>query len=230
MLLVGLTGGIGTGKSTVSNYLRSIGIPVIDADKIAHQIVEPNTKCWKLIKQKFGDDVINREDNRINRTYLGQQVFSDPEKRRILNRIMHPAIQKQTFMQLLKNFLSFQSVVVLDIPLLFEVSPLRNYLNYIMVVKCDQQQQLQRIKERNGFSDQEALDRILSQMSLEEKCQMADFVIDNSGDINNTLLQTQQIFNNLRYGCSFWVARSILVVCYSAIISIPLLFFIYFRK
>lgn len=217
MILIGLTGGIGTGKTTVSNFLLSNGIPIIDADKIAHKVVEPNSKCWRLIRKEFGEQAIVPDTQQINRPYLASVIFKNPEKRRVLNRITHPEIQKQTLFKLLINLLLFRSIVVLDIPLLFESSVYRRYMNYIVVVKCTEEQQKERIKARNGFTDEEATSRILAQMPLEEKCRLADFVIDNTGEVGHTISQVKDIFRNkLHYGISYWTIRTLLITGYIA--------------
>lgn len=222
MFLIGLTGGIGTGKSSVSNFLRNSNIPVVDADQIARQVVQPNSKCWKLIRRNFGPQAINEHDNQINRAYLGQVIFNNPEKRKLLNGITHPEIQKRTFLLILYYYFTFRPFVVLDIPLLFESSVFKPFLSYIIVIKCTQDQQLDRIKTRNGFNDEEALQRILSQIPIEEKCRMADIVIDNTSDLDSTIDQTRKIFAEIKLPFIFWVLRFMLIGLY-VLPTIPLL-------
>lgn len=213
MFLIGLTGGIGSGKSSVSSFLVGANVPVIDADLIARQVVEPNSKCWRLIREHFGAEAIN-EDGQLNRAYLAQLIFNDAEKRKLLNSITHPEIQKRTFLKLLFYFFTFRPFVVLDIPLLFESSPFKSLMSYTIIVKCSPEQQLQRIKARNGYSDEEALKRISAQIPIEEKCKMADIVIDNSGDLDSTLEQTQTVFRTLQFPLTFWVLRFSLIGLY----------------
>lgn len=215
MFLIGLTGGIGSGKTSVSSFLRERGIAIIDADLLARKVVEPNTKCWKLIREHFGPGAINEDDNQINRQYIAQIIFNDPEKRLLLNRITHPEIQRQTFFKLLFYFLTFQPFVVMDIPLLFESSIFKSYMSYVIVVKCTPEQQLERIKRRNGYSDEEAQRRINSQMPIEEKVRLADIVIDNSGDIESTIAQTREVFLGLNFPLTFWLLRFAVITIYT---------------
>lgn len=217
MFLIGLTGSIGTGKTTVSNYLKQKNIPLIDSDQIARDVVEPNSKCWKLIRKNFGSESIN-SDGQINRPYLAQIIFNDPEKRRLLNSITHPEIQKRTLFKIIYYYLTFCTFIVLDIPLLFEASVFTRYMSYIIVVKCDSEEQLRRIKERNHYTDEEAKSRILSQMPIEEKCRLANFIIDNNGTIEETYKQVDQLLNELKIPKIFWIIRLFLLIIYSLLI------------
>ncbi|KAF7491443.1 Dephospho-CoA kinase domain-containing protein [Sarcoptes scabiei] len=211
MYLIGLTGSIGTGKSTISDYLVSKNIPVIDADQIARDVVKPRTKCWEAIRKHFTNEVI-LPDGQLDRKKLASIIFNNPSERKLLNSITHPEIQKRTLLRIIYHFLTFQSFVVLDIPLLFEESIFRRYLSYIIVVKCNSDEQMKRIKLRNGWNDQEVRSRIASQMSIEKKCSLADYVIDNDGSISHSYQQLQTIIDNLRYPISFWILRSILIL------------------
>lgn len=211
MFLIGLSGGIGSGKSTVSNFLRSGGIPVIDADQIAREVVKPNSKCWHLIRKHFGAEAINDADGEINRPYLAQIIFNDPEKRKLLNSITHPEVQKRTFLKILYCFITFSPFVVLDIPLLFESSIYKPYMSYTIVVKCTPEQQLERIKKRNGYTEEKASQRISAQMPIEEKCKLADIIIDNTGDLESTIEATKAVFRDLRFPLTFWILRFLLI-------------------
>ena len=214
MFLIGLTGSIGTGKSTVSKYLSQQNIPVIDSDQIARDVVKPYSKCWNSIREHFGEDAINETDGQINRSYLARVIFNNPDERLVLNKITHPEIQKQTFLKALYYWLTFRKFVVFDIPLLFESKIYQSWMNYIVVVKCDPSKQLQRIKVRNGYTDEEALSRIESQMSLEEKCKLADFVIDNNGTIEQTFHQIDEILREIKPPSTFYILRLFLITFY----------------
>ncbi|XP_064098003.1 dephospho-CoA kinase-like [Macrobrachium nipponense] len=197
MFLVGLTGGIATGKSTVSSMMKDMGVPVVDADLIARQIVEPGKRAWKKIREVFGDEVF-LDSGEIDRPKLGAIVFSDAEKRRALNKITHPDIYSEIRGQVLKHFLRGEQFVILDLPLLYESNKVSNYLYKTIVVSCDDEMQLERLLERNQYSEKEAIARIEAQMPLERKCQLADIIIENSGSIAETRKQVEGIIKLLR--------------------------------
>ncbi|XP_013778450.1 uncharacterized protein LOC106463026 [Limulus polyphemus] len=210
MLLIGLTGGIATGKSTVANKLRDLGIVIIDADVIAREVVEPGKPAWKKIKAEFGEEIL-LPNGELNRPLLGEVVFSEPDKRRKLNSITHPQIYKEIFWKCLKMLISGHQYVILDLPLLFESGKMVKYVSKVIVVTCDENQQLERLMMRNNFTRNEAENRISAQLSLQEKCQMADFVIDNSGDINQTHKQVHQVVSQLNQSYGHWKLRGILL-------------------
>lgn len=218
MFLIGLTGSIGTGKSTVSRNLRARNVPVIDCDQIARDVVRPNTRCWRAIRKHFGPQVINPQTQEINREILGQLIFDEPALRLELNRITHPAIQQTIIIQILFYFFTFHSFVVLDIPLLFEVNRMRRFLSYVVVVWCRADQQKQRVRERDGFEEAEAESRIRAQISIDEKRQLADFVLDNSGSPKDLNEQIDQFLVNIRYPTVFYLARVGLFLIYVTIV------------
>lgn len=209
MFLVGLTGGIGSGKSTVANLLKA-HVPVIDADKIARDVVEPGKPAWKKIKQHFGDDVLT-ETGELNRERLADVVFSDEEKRRLLNSITHPEIHKAIAWKVVGCFLRGCQFAVLDIPLLFESKRMLRYLKFTVVVSCDEEQQVKRIMGRNDFTEEQVLARIRAQLPLAEKVKMADFVIDNSGSLEETEVQVTELYEHFS-GLKFhWTIRLVIV-------------------
>ncbi|KAJ8313700.1 hypothetical protein KUTeg_008261 [Tegillarca granosa] len=180
MFLIGLTGGIATGKSTVSNILQSkYNCPVVDADKIARDVVKPGTVGWRKIKQKFGTDVL-QENGELDREKLGQITFSDPNKRKLLNSITHPGIYKAMLWSVFKLFITGHQFAVLDLPLL------------------SSEQQLQRLMNRNDLTKEEAEKRINSQMSLADKCKKATHIIDNNGDISSTEEQVLRLYHEFK--------------------------------
>ncbi|KAJ8284414.1 hypothetical protein COCON_G00032640 [Conger conger] len=185
MFLVGLTGGIASGKSTVSSALRDLGCPIIDADVVARQVVEPNSPAYCKIVQHFGSEIL-LENGEIDRQKLGQIVFSCTEKRKLLNSITHPEIHKAMLRQILFYFFRGYRYVVLDVPLLFETRRLTRFLNHTVVVYCDPATQLSRLMQRDRITQEQAEQRIASQMPLNEKRGLANHVIENSGSREDT--------------------------------------------
>jgi len=193
-LIIGLTGGIASGKSTVAKMLRELAIPVIDADEIAREVVQIGEDAYLQIVEQFGEGIL-QEDKNIDRLKLGSIVFNDEAKRKLLNRIVHPAI-RQKMMQKKEEYASVgEQTVVLDIPLLFE-SNLTHLVHKTIVVYVDDQIQLERLMERNGFSKEEAEVRIRAQLPLKEKVKKADAVIDNNGSLAQTKAQLLTILAN----------------------------------
>lgn len=191
--ILGLTGGIASGKSTVTNMLKSLGIVIIDADLIAREVVETGEEAYNKIVEVFGDSIIHN-DGSINREKLGSIVFNNVEKRTILNNIVHPAIREK--MNYLKNeyIKNGEKIIVLDIPLLFE-SKLTHLVDKIILVYVDREVQRERLMARNGLTVDEAEARINSQMSLKEKIPLADAVINNNGSVTET---SNQLLNVLQ--------------------------------
>jgi len=219
MFLVGLTGGIATGKSTVSSAFREYGVAVLDADVIARKVVEPGRPAWKKIKKEFGDEVF-LPNGTLNRQRLGEIIFANQEKRRILNKITHPQVYKEMFLQCLALFLKGHRYAVLDLPLLYESGYMVPFVNKIVVVKCRPEQQLQRLMDRNLFTAQEALSRINAQMSLEEKCRRADFVIDNSRSVEDTETQVRRTVEDLSQSWAHWKLRFALLACLALLAAV----------
>ncbi|GGJ72428.1 dephospho-CoA kinase [Anoxybacillus voinovskiensis] len=191
-LTIGLTGGIASGKSTVANMLKEWNIPVVDADRIAREAVNVGEEAYVRIVETFGKDILQK-NGEIDRAKLGALIFHDEEKRNQLNAIVHPAVRKKMLEQR-DEILQKNPVVVLDIPLLFE-SNLTHFVDKIIVVYVDDAIQLERLMKRNGFSQEEALARIHSQMPLSEKKVYADAVIDNNGTIDQTRQQLLTILS-----------------------------------
>ncbi|MCG3086147.1 dephospho-CoA kinase [Anoxybacillus kestanbolensis] len=187
VLTIGLTGGIASGKSTVAAMFRDLHIPVIDADEIAHRVTAIDGEAYQLIVETFGSEILD-SNGAIDRRKLGAIVFHDEQKRKQLNAIVHPLVRKHMLQQKEQYARKGEKAVVLDIPLLFE-SNLEHLVDRILVVYVDEQIQLRRLCERNGFSFEEAWARIKSQMPLEQKRKKADAVIDNNGTIEQTKRQ-----------------------------------------
>lgn len=190
-LIIGLTGSIASGKSTVSLMFDEFQIPVVDADKIAREVVYPGEEAYNKIIETFGTHVL-REDKTLNRKKLGEIVFDDQEKLEALNQIVHPAIRKRIIEKRDGFVQDGASCVVLDIPLLFE-SNLTNFVDKTIVVYVDENVQLQRLMERDEFGESEALKRIKSQMPVKEKAKLADAVINNNSSKTATFEQLEDI-------------------------------------
>lgn len=191
-LLVGLTGGIATGKSTVSALLRALGCVVIDADQLAREVVEPGQPALAAIVEEFGAEVL-RPDGTLDRQRLGAIVFADGARRRRLEEITHPAIRKRLLERLDRLAgEGFRGIVVFDAPVMVESGSHRT-MDRLVVVVADEETQLARLMARDGLSREEALRRIRSQMPLAEKARLADYVIDNSGDRETTEAQVRRV-------------------------------------
>ena len=192
-LVIGLTGGIASGKSTVSQMIKEKGIRVVDADIIAKEAVSKGSAALHQIVQTFGEEVL-LPNGELNRQQLGAIIFSDEEKRKKLNAIVHPEVRKEMLEQRDEGVSNQETFVVLDIPLLFE-SKLEGLVDRIIVVYTTPDLQLSRLMNRNDLSEEEALKRIHSQQPLEEKCQKADRVIENTKDLAFIRKQLENILN-----------------------------------
>lgn len=178
-LIIGLTGSIGTGKSTIANKFSDLDIPVVDADLIAREVVEPGKEAYKDIVATFGEEIL-QHNKTLDRKALGKIVFNDESKRKQLNAIIHPAIRKEMLRQRDEWVQRGKECVVLDIPLLYE-SGLTHFVDKVIVVYVDPDVQLHRIIARDESTEEEAKSRINSQMPIKEKAEKADAVIDNNG-------------------------------------------------
>ncbi|SEQ72049.1 dephospho-CoA kinase [Piscibacillus halophilus] len=193
-LIIGLTGSIATGKSTVSNMFKAWEIPVVDADQIAREVVEPGKPAYQKIVEHFGKKVLY-DNGTLNRKKLGEIVFGNDEERKKLNSFIHPEIRKEMVRQREEYVSAGESAVVLDIPLLFE-SKLFDYVDKVLVVYVDPEIQLERLMERDGSDKEEALSRIQSQIPITEKKERADAIVDNTGTIENSKEQLKEILLN----------------------------------
>ncbi|ARW20053.1 dephospho-CoA kinase [Pediococcus pentosaceus] len=183
-VIVGLTGGIAMGKTTISQFLKSKAIPVVDADQIAHEILTVDEVKVKLM-DTFGESILDKNQN-IDRRKLGPIVFNDQRQLEKLNIIVQPYIRTEIVRQL-DNF-SASKVVVLDAPVLFEQG-YEKMVDYLMVIKTSAQIQVERLMQRDSLNEIDAQKRIQAQMPIEEKVKKADIVIDTSGTIEETRSQ-----------------------------------------
>ncbi|KAJ6632869.1 Dephospho-CoA kinase domain-containing protein [Pseudolycoriella hygida] len=210
MFIVALTGGIATGKTSVTKVFKENGIPVVDADQIAREVVEPGKPAWKKIKAEFGEDVFN-DDDTINREKLGKLIFDNIDKRRFLNSATHPEIHRRIYIDVIKCFIAGHNFVVVDLPLLFETGVMIQYCYKIITVTCEEDIQLTRLMDRNKLSEADAKKRISAQMPLELKCSQSHFVIENSGTLNDTEQQALQILEVLLESNHHWKIRGIIL-------------------
>ena len=187
MYKIGLTGGIATGKSTVANYLKQKNITVIDCDTLAKQAVALNKPAYFEVINSFGTDVL-QANKEIDRSKLGSIVFNNRQKRMVLEQIVHKQVLKDVNDLLLEY--NNKSIVVIDIPLLYEAK-LEYLVDEIWVVYCSEEQQLLRLMQRNRFTKEQATARISAQMSLEQKKQQADVLLNNSSTVTELLNQVE---------------------------------------
>lgn len=192
-MIIGLTGGIASGKSTVAKMFEHLQFPIVDADKVARVVVEPGTETLAKIAEAFGPEVI-LEDGHMNRQKVGALIFHDPTKRKQLNDIIHPAIRKEMLRQRDEYLSDGHQHVVMDIPLLFE-SGLQSYVEKILVVSVNEENQLTRLMQRNGLTEEEARARISTQLPISIKEKGADAVIYNNASIEQTEAQLRYILN-----------------------------------
>ncbi|MFC7371354.1 dephospho-CoA kinase [Fictibacillus iocasae] len=190
-LIIGLTGGIASGKSTASQYLINKGIPVVDADKIARLVVEKGMPAYESIVAAFGEEVLDR-DLSLNRSRLGDIIFQDASKRELLNSIVHPAVRTEMKRQAEEHFLAGNMSVVMDIPLLFE-SRLTHMVDRTILIYVPQDIQLQRLLARDSLKEEQAKARISSQMPLEEKINLSDAVVKNDGSKEDLYQQLDRV-------------------------------------
>lgn len=196
-LVLGLTGGIATGKSTADKFFEEKNIPIVDCDEIAHNIMNVNKPAWKDIKEVFGEKYLN-EDQTINRKKLGKLVFNDPTKMKILNEITHPRIFQEMESQIAQYKSEGYSLIIVDAPVLFE-SHSEKYYDKTLVISLPQYLQIKRLMARNNLTKEEALSRINSQMSLKEKEARATYVIENTGSVEDLYKKLNELLTKIKY-------------------------------
>ncbi len=181
MFVIGLIGGIGSGKSSVSSILNSLGVDVIDADKVGHEAYTPNSEGWRKVISAFGKDIVGPE-NEIDRKKLGSIVFSDPSEMEKLNKLMHPIIHDLVEEKIQNLADQGINVVVLEAAILIEAN-WQDLTDEIWLAKANREVVIERVQLRNNFSREEIIKRIESQMSNNDREKHADIVIDNDGTI-----------------------------------------------
>ncbi|KAF9792189.1 dephospho-CoA kinase [Thelephora terrestris] len=195
MLVVGLTGGIATGKSTVSSLLKARGYPIIDADVLAREAVLPGTSAYAAIVKTFGKEIL-QSDGYLDRKKLGAAVFSDEGKRKWLNGIVHPAVRRAMVWGVIRAWVRGEKVCIVDVPLLIETG-LWKWVGKVVVVYTSAEIQLQRLMKRDGSTREEASSRLNSQLPIAEKLPYADHVVENSGTLMELEGETQLLINRL---------------------------------
>ncbi|MEJ8306959.1 dephospho-CoA kinase [Saccharibacillus sacchari] len=196
---IGLTGGIATGKSTVSKMLAAQGVRIVDADLIARDVMNPGQPLLAAVADRFGPEFLLPEGG-LDRRRMAEHIFNRPEERQALNAIVHPAIRAEIRRQVeVAEAANPTGIVVADIPLLYE-SGLENLYEKVVVVYVPRAVQLDRLTSRDGLAPEQAEGRLNAQLDIEEKKRRADFVIDNSGTLENTQRQVEVLLKQ-------WVAR-----------------------
>ncbi len=197
MLVVGLTGGVASGKTTVSTCLSAEGAYIIDADRIARELVQPFTPAWDELIKVFGKEILEN-DGSIHRKKLGAIVFSDPRKRNLLNQILHPRMKEEIRRR--RETIGRkdpEAVIVIDGALLVELGEHRE-MDKLIVVTSTETQQIERLKQREGISEEEARKIVSSQMPAAEKVKVADFVIPNERTLEETRRVVKKVFRELK--------------------------------
>lgn len=196
MLKVGLTGGIASGKSTVSEIFASLGAKILDADEVAREVLLPGQPGWTRLRQVFGRDFFN-SDGTVRRKKLRKLVFADPEKRKQLNAIVHPEVMREINRRAETLSSSIKAgVLLVDVPLLLEVG-VANRFDKVVVVYASKSVQIKRLMQRDGISEEEAKQALKAQMVLKKKVEQADYVIDNNGGLEETRIQVKQVWDEL---------------------------------
>ena len=196
MRVVGLTGGIACGKTTVSDVLRGLGVPIVDADRIARDVVEPGSPVLDAIAREFGPGVLG-PDGRLDRAALGRLVFGDAAARARLNALTHPAIRERSGAALAEAAARGAPIAVYDAALILE-NGLGGAVDALVVVAIPEPLQIERLVARDGITRDEALARIRAQMPLAEKVARADWVIDNSGTRAETEARVRGVWDDVR--------------------------------
>lgn len=196
MKVIGLTGNIGSGKSTVAEMFRQLGAKIIDADSIARKIVEPGQRAWKEIKDVFGDEVIS-SDQSIDRQKLGDIVFNDVSKRALLDNITHPKIFDEINNLVNEYDKDHSNVVIIEAALIIEKGGLLDLIDKLILVVVDEDTQTKRIKLRDDIPSDQIQSRIKSQMQISEKKKYADYIIDNNGSVLKTRTQANKIWKEI---------------------------------
>lgn len=195
-MIIGLTGGIASGKSTVSDYLKDKGYPIVDADVISREVVEVGKIGLERISEKFGTDVLN-DDGSLNRKALRNIIFSDEQARLDLNSILHPIIHDEILTQL-KNYVDKgNDIIIFDAPLLLE-NNLQDLVDEVWVVSTSDKIQIDRVMKRDGISEKDSRDIISKQMPLYVKEKLADLILYNNGDINNLYEQVENALKTIK--------------------------------
>ena len=196
-LLVGLTGGMGSGKTTVGNLFKKLGAHVLDADVICRSLVEPEKPAWREIINLLGEEIL-KDDQTLDRRKIADIVFNNPEKKKALEAILHPRVMEEErtlYAGIVKN--DPGALVIIDAALLIESENYRK-VDKVIVIACDEEIQLRRIMAKNMFSREDAERRLQLQMPLEEKIKFADYVLHNDSDLTVLKKKVETLFHQLK--------------------------------
>ncbi len=196
MKLIGLTGGIASGKSTVAKILKRLGAAIVDADALAREVVEPGHDAWKDIVEAFGAEVL-QPDQTLDRQKLRATIFNNPAARKKLEAIIHPRVRALAEERIHQHAAAGYEIVVYEVPLLFEGN-LHEWLRPVVLVACDLDIQKRRLQERDGLSVETSQKHIDAQMSLAEKRRLADYVIENDGSFEDLEREVQTVLNRIK--------------------------------
>jgi dephospho-CoA kinase len=194
--LLGLTGGIASGKSTVAAILRRLGVAIINADELSREVVQPGQEAWKEIVDTFGPAIL-QEDKTLDRRKLRKIVFDNPEARKKLEAIIHPRVRALAEKKIRELAATGSSIIVYEVPLLFEAQ-IHLWLRPVILVACDVETQKKRLLERDRLTEAEAQQHLDAQMSLEDKRKLADYVIENNGDLEELERQVRGVLQKIQ--------------------------------
>lgn len=194
--VLGITGGIATGKSSVVQHFIDLGFPVVDADIIARHLLDQNGQAYNEVVNVFGSEIL-QENGEINRQALGALVFNHPDKLKQLDELMAPFLQ-ESILAAIKQASQNQKLVIVDVPLMYEKG-YDEWMDQVAVVYCTPNQQLKRLMQRNQLTEKEAKQRIDSQLPIEMKKLLAEVVFDNSNDLTQTIQQVDTWLSNRKY-------------------------------
>ena len=196
-LLVGLTGGMGSGKTLAASFFKELGAHIIDADVVCRELVRPGQPAWREIMEGFGEETLSA-DRTIDREKLAEIVFNDKSKKETLEKILHPRVfdeEQRVYEEIRKN--EPDALVVIDAALLIESGNFER-MDKVIVVRCDEETQIRRVMDRSSLSREDVQKRIRGQMSLEEKIRKADYVLENNSSMEDLRAESRKLFLQLK--------------------------------
>ena len=196
MKLIGLTGGIASGKTAAAAILRRLGAAVIDADELSREVVQPGEEAWKEIIAAFSPAVL-QQDKTLDRKKLRKLVFDDPAARKKLEAIIHPKVRALAEKKIRELQAAGNEIIVYEVPLLFE-GQLQLWLRPVILIACSTATQKQRLKQRDGLTDEQAQQHLNAQMSLEQKRRLADYVVENNGSLDDLEQQVKTVLDKIK--------------------------------